>query len=462
MAFPLVVVVMVFVHQRRQIDPRLSEALAELDRAAPGWRMQDLQAARAVPPEAENGARVVLAAAKLLPPDWAKQQAEELFNRRAPEELLPPELSARLGAGIAVAGPALAEARRLADLPDGRYDVPTERNVLRAKLPHLVEVRRVARLLRLDAMRQAQAGDMKQALTSCRAILNAARSVGDEPAAISQLVRVAVVTVACSTAERVLAQGQAADSDLAALQRLLEQEDRYNGLLTSMRAERAVAHEVYDGLETGDVPFNQLFPDAGSDDNWFVDLYLSGVGGNHYRAEHPLMLSLMTRCVETARLPLYEQAEAERQFDADVRPLCTTSSVLKMLLPAVGKFGYAERRKHADVRCTILALAAERYRRRHGDWPKSPEQLVPEFLAAIPLDPFDGEPLRCRRLEEGLVIYAVNQDGEDDGGALDDNPGIHLGTDIGCRLWDVKRRRQPPRPPEKAPEGQDAPGGPPP
>jgi hypothetical protein len=408
--------------------------------------MQDIQAGRATLPDAENGARAVLAAAKLLPPDWVKQQPEELLSRRAPEELLPAPLSARLDAALEAVRPALTEARRLADLPDGRYDLRMERNVLQTKLPHLEQTRHVAALLKLDALRQAQAGDMKQALTSCRAILNAARSVGDEPTAVSQLVRTAVVGMACATAEQALAQGEAADDDLAALQRALEEEDRYNGLLVMLRAERAMIHEVYDGLETGDVPLRQLFADVGASADWLTELYLGGVSGDHFGAEHPVMLSLMTRCVEAARLPLHEQAEAERQFDATARPLGRKSGVLKLLLPAVGKIGYAERRKHADVRCTALALAAERYRRRHGDWPRELGQLTPDLLAAVPPDPFDGRPLRFRRLDDGVVIYSVNQDGEDDGGVLDDNPGARPGTDVGRRLWDVKHRRQPPRP----------------
>ena len=39
-----------------QIATRLKEALAEMDRTDPGWRLQDVEAARAVVPDAENSA----------------------------------------------------------------------------------------------------------------------------------------------------------------------------------------------------------------------------------------------------------------------------------------------------------------------------------------------------------------------------------------------------------------------
>jgi hypothetical protein len=42
--------------------------------------------------------------------------------------------------------------------------------------------------------------------------------------------------------------------------------------------------------------------------------------------------------------------------------------------------------------------------------------LTPEFLDAVPTDPFDGAPLRYRLLPRGYEIYSVGADGHDDGG----------------------------------------------
>jgi hypothetical protein len=51
-------------------------------------------------------------------------------------------------------------------------------------------------------------------------------------------------------------------------------------------------------------------------------------------------------------------------------------------------------------------LAAAAYQRKHGNYPERLEQLVPEFLPAIPLDPRDGQPLRIKRYPEVVVLYA--------------------------------------------------------
>jgi hypothetical protein len=66
---------------------------------------------------------------------------------------------------------------------------------------------------------------------------------------------------------------------------------------------------------------------------------------------------------------------------------------------------------------TITAIALQRYRLRHGQYPTELSALVPEFLAAIPRDPADGAGLRYRADPEGtFLLYSVGEDGVDDGG----------------------------------------------
>jgi hypothetical protein len=98
---------------------------------------------------------------------------------------------------------------------------------------------------------------------------------------------------------------------------------------------------------------------------------------------------------------------------------------------------------HAKLRCAVAASAVERYRLAHGDWPRDLGSLVPAFLKEIPNDPYDGQPLRSRRLADGVVLYSPGPDGTDNQGNLDRSAKPPEGTDIGFRLWDAARRRQP-------------------
>ena len=65
------------------------------------------------------------------------------------------------------------------------------------------------------------------------------------------------------------------------------------------------------------------------------------------------------------------------------------------------------------------------------------------LLREVPADPFDGKPLRCKRTDDGLIVYAVGPDGEDHGGKLDRKNPAGKGNNMGFQLWDVNKRRQP-------------------
>lgn len=62
------------------------------------------------------------------------------------------------------------------------------------------------------------------------------------------------------------------------------------------------------------------------------------------------------------------------------------------------------------------AIAIERYRRSHGQTPKTLDELVPEFLDQLPVDPFDGAPLRYHSDAAGYKVYSIGPDGIDQGG----------------------------------------------
>jgi hypothetical protein len=70
---------------------------------------------------------------------------------------------------------------------------------------------------------------------------------------------------------------------------------------------------------------------------------------------------------------------------------------------------------------------------------------VPGYLAEIPRDPFDGQPMRYRRIPDGITIYAVGLDGVDNQGALDRTVKMPDGTDIGFQLWDLAKRHPQPK-----------------
>src|SRR4029453_11985951 len=65
-----------------------------------------------------------------------------------------------------------------------------------------------------------------------------------------------------------------------------------------------------------------------------------------------------------------------------------------LLLPSLSKSFDAYAVAIAYRETVLTAIAAERYRPKTGQLPSPLADLIPDYLAATPLDPFDDQPLR--------------------------------------------------------------------
>jgi hypothetical protein len=72
------------------------------------------------------------------------------------------------------------------------------------------------------------------------------------------------------------------------------------------------------------------------------------------------------------------------------------------------------------MRAAAVAVAALRFRNEHGRLPATLEELVPEYLDHVPLDPWTGSPLVYAAGDDRATIYSVGENGLDDGGPQDD------------------------------------------
>jgi hypothetical protein len=446
-------------------ERELRAALAETERLDPRWRLEDVEADRAVIPDAENSGGPAMAAKHLLPQKWPfwdysptaqdppdseqkRRDLEEGFRDLEPQRQLNEEQATALRREMSRAAAALAEARKLVDLTEGRYPIAYSPDFISTLIPHTQDARLIANLLAYDAVLRAQAGDADGALSSCRGVLNAGRSVGDEPFLISQLVRIACRAIAVDRAQRVLAQGESSEEALRQLQQLLEKEELEPLLLIAARGERAGQDRLMEAIQAGKIKLSArdlailagLSGDPGSGATLCESLLLRIPGSTKF--QRSAMLRCMNRIVALAKLPPHERHAEFQQMEMTrgAQPV-----LVRLLVPALGKVSDSCQRCDAQLRCALVAVAAERYRRAQGRWPDKLGALKEAgYLQAVPADPYDGQPLRWRRLGDGQVVYSIGPDGEDNGGKMDRQNPTSPGTDIGFRLWDAAKRRQPP------------------
>jgi hypothetical protein len=83
-------------------------------------------------------------------------------------------------------------------------------------------------------------------------------------------------------------------------------------------------------------------------------------------------------------------------------------------------------KKATERDALAIVVAVERFHRRRGDWPQSTEALAPEFLKSLPIDPYDGKPLRLAIMAGNPAVYSVGLDRIDNTAqhADDDTRGI--------------------------------------
>ena len=159
------------------------------------------------------------------------------------------------------------------------------------------------------------------------------------------------------------------------------------------------------------------------------------------------------RCLDQAQAlslltPLCEPAESLKALstraatcEKGVSSLPPYYFVSRMFLPSFTRAVTVLGQSSARLRCARAGLALERFRLKRGQWPQDLADLVPEFLTAIPVDPFDGQPLRYGRTDRGVVVYSVGEDELDGGGDVARPPkGSRGPPDVGFRLLDPDLR----------------------
>jgi hypothetical protein len=437
-----------FAYARWAAEDRLQRVMAELDAREPGWRLEDILAHRpAISPE-QNSALRVLAAMNLNGIGWKSGEEQQFDAARlglSPACRLSEQQAAVLRRALKSAEPALAVARELADLPAGRFETTYGPDGFPKSMAHLQQARALVNRLKYWTLLQCEDGDIDGALASVRAMVNAGRSLADEPFMPAQLTQLACRGVALCILERALAQGEPSKGALIVLQRLLEDEESQPVLLVAARGSRAGAERILRALRAGEVKLSDVAGRLGKPMTG-VTLGIPKLNDMVYAAyfrvtwtNEAALLEYDTRLVEIAKLPIEQQLAAIKELEGTLnsQPL-----PVRALQSSMGRMGNSFMRYQSQLRCAIAAVALERYRQANGRWPDSLTSLGPELLREVPADPYDGMHLRYRRLNDRVVVYSVGADNQDNGGNV--TWGINsAGTDLGMYLWNVELRRQP-------------------
>lgn len=310
-------------------------------------------------------------------------------------------------------GPGLALLRQAAAMPDCWFESNDAypQDPLGSFGGGVGNFRSGASYLALDALAHAAASDTRTALEDVAAMYGLARHLND-PAAVAFLVANSIEADAGRTLEAVFDLAPVRPEDPPRL--TIEEGARvYPRMRRSLRFDEALNYSVFGVYEPkGTMTWLRFlllspwFP-PGVSDAPLTHLFVSRGDFIEYRRA-------MAEARRLASRPYYEvhdDLEAFKQVHSGRH-----QGVAMLGLPAVGPLFVAAAVADARREVARTALALTAYRQKHGRFPERLDQLVPEFLRAVPVDPFDGQPLRLRRAGDNLLVYSIGPNRVDDGG----------------------------------------------
>jgi hypothetical protein len=263
-----------------------------------------------------------------------------------------------------------------------------------------------ARLIGVEAVLRAQAGDIKGGLDECLKGLKFIRLSLDELSLINSLISVSGMKRLVVSLARIV-DGNAVDPEsLHPFFRVLSSEDWYAKFRRQVKAERVGA------LEMG-----EAFLNNGKVGPWLFRPF--------FKSRLARYLSRYDDMERIYALPRAERASAILEFDRRAEYRGWLDKLAEKYLPEemlwfggpeIGATVLKESTLEALMDTARIGLAARIFMMREGRWPESPAALVPEFLEKEPLDPFTGKPYVYRAGEAGLLVYSVGANLKDEGG----------------------------------------------
>jgi hypothetical protein len=327
----------------------------------------------------------------------------------AAEQKFPPDVWVTYNAQVLEAArPALKTFRQALAYPHWRVVDPTNFFTKGGWQPAFGHLREFARLLRAEALQRKRKGDVDGALESCQTILKLCRHMDDEPFLIAFLVQKTIFSIGVVTlfgmplGKGVLSDADASATAYQAVLAELRAWDIDRAFVRALKGERVIAGILFYDSFRKKLRGCGLFPVS----TWIA-------------ANQSLTLDFYRQLLPIAQKGVpYDRQKISRLIADFTQKTQGRNTILANLHISSVEDRLFDRvtETHALQRVTMTALALRLYRKENGRYPENLQQLVPKYLPSVPIDPYDGKPLRYRKLQKGFKVWSVGGNRKDDGG----------------------------------------------
>jgi len=401
---------------------RIERRLAEIREAGEPTTVEEMTEFYAWPPADEDATQLWIDAGTMFRELAESEAAEDLpiVGRNYPDET--PPLPGEPWPGRDSAEALLAEYSEAFDLAHraaaiggwARYPRQFEL-LLETPISFQRETRATCWSLALAAYLDAHRGDARAAFQSLETCHSLAEAWHREPMLVPYLVGIAMHGLTYEATGNLLVRTEFTSAELRTMQETLR--NIAAGSHSALR--RALAGDRWMVLEQ----MRQVSIDAENlSPTRRLLVYGSRVEDFNFYLDH------MQQLIDAMELPPHETIESFRATDEarwkgsrdHVHRFLHMMSIL--MAPPGESLAVAYARNIASCRTLDAAIGAELYRRENAELPETLTNLVPDYLSESPTDPFDAQPLRYKRLDDGFAVYSVYENAVDDGGAVLEPP----------------------------------------
>jgi len=315
-----------------------------------------------------------------------------------------------------------------AGMPLGHFDIGITEGIeaCRTRMQNVETVVRLSSLRTLDLILQ---GRDDAAANSVISLLKMLRIFDLHPTLVVHSIKTRFVGLACEDVRLLLERGSPSAELLAKLEDALSEVVGADALEKVFLAERVYQTEIGKNLIPKNIT-SRFFQEQATDLPEQIRLPGSFVGRLRLRQKARRYFHYMTRVIAASRQPWPGPLDEifDKMFRSAEKPgkLESSTAMLTRLTAEV----------FVAVRCTRLAVAIERYRahQKDGKLPDTFDDLVPNYVEQVLLDPFTGKQLLYSRDEESYVVYSASTNLTDDGGSIRPTEGEKVSLDRGLRI----------------------------
>jgi hypothetical protein len=327
--------------------------------------------------------------------------------------------------------PVLAELESVRQRPYCRYNINYEDwgnvAVVNATIPQFAKIKQLMQLLSLRAQAELVMGRTDQALDDINLMFHLSDGLKDEPFLISQLVRMASLSILLQPVGEGLAEQRWSEAQLRVLQEHLQGAGVMDAVTRALDGERDIC--VNQMLDRGGY-FPAVFPRGWARlEQLNLNLaYSEAISGN---------IDLANRQINPGIDHSTDLVIEKFARTNIVHALLNHSMLVWQLLPSLSQALRKTAFSQNEMDLAMLACALERYRLAEGHYPEQLTALVPKFVATLPHDIINGQPLEYRRKDGGrFILYSVGWNEKDDGGVVAVNKSNHQDVLQGDWVWE--------------------------